>query len=145
MATFAILDSNNKVTNVIVVDDNDVINNGGNYSIEAENFVKNMLKLDNIKQCSTDGTRFNMPGIKSIYDPIKNAFINEKPFLSWVLNTNNYQWESPTPAPTDVISVDTPDFYYFYKWDESTLSWIAEHNGIKTHVWNKDTLAWDQV
>jgi len=145
MATFAILDSNNKVTNVIVVDDNDVINNGGNYSIEAENFVKNMLKFDNIKQCSTDGFRFNLPGKNSTYDTIKDAFINPKPFFSWILNTENYQWESPVPAPIDVISVDSPDFYYFYEWEEETLNWIAKHNGIKTHVWNKDTLTWDQV
>ena len=41
MAHFAKLDENNIVTKVIVVNNQDVLNNGGDYSSESETWVSN--------------------------------------------------------------------------------------------------------
>jgi len=39
----------------------------------------------------------------------------EGPFESWILNDTTFDWEAPTPMPTDEKS---------YRWDEETVSWI---------------------
>ena len=43
MAHFAELDENNVVLRVIVIDNDDVANNGGDQSVAAENFVKTIV------------------------------------------------------------------------------------------------------
>jgi hypothetical protein len=64
--------------------------------------------------------RGNYAGIGYIYDATNDVFYPPKPFLSWILNTNTWLWESPIPYPNDGKR---------YIWDESTISWI-ENNGI---------------
>ena len=49
-----------------------------------------------------------------IYDKQNDVFYPPKPFESWTLNTNLWEWESPTPYPQDGKT---------YKWNESNLSW----------------------
>jgi len=55
-------------------------------------------------------------GIGGTYDKDSNSFISVKPYPSWVLNDETYQWEPPVAYPTrrDVNSFD---------WDESTTAW----------------------
>ena len=52
MANFVLLNSENKVINIICVDDSDVTNNGGDFSTQAEEYIKNKYKLGNLKQYS---------------------------------------------------------------------------------------------
>ena len=59
--------------------------------------------------------RKNFAGKGYYYDEEKDAFIPPKPFISWVLNENTCQWESPVPYPVDNNQ---------YTWDEQTTSWI---------------------
>jgi len=114
MKNFAILNDENKITSVIVIDDADVNNNGGDFSVEAENFVKQLLKINNIKQYASDGSiRYNAACIGGEYDAVNDAFIYPKPFESWTLN-NQFKWESPIPYPDDGSS---------YVWNEATQSW----------------------
>ena len=40
--------------------------------------------------------------------------IDDKPYLSWIWDTNKKIWKSPTPYPNDGK---------LYQWDENTLSW----------------------
>lgn len=57
--------------------------------------------------------RYNYAGMGCIYDQVADAFYNQQPYPSWVLNTISYIWEAPTPKPTDGI----------YVWNESITSW----------------------
>jgi hypothetical protein len=68
-----------------------------------------------------DGTPFrgNYAGIGYIYDEKLDAFYAPQPFASWVLDEETYQWQAPTPMPTDGK---------FYEWDEATLSWKEVSN-----------------
>jgi hypothetical protein len=59
--------------------------------------------------------RGNFAGIGYTYDHLNDVFYEPQPFPSWTLNTNTWLWESPTPHPSD---------NKFYRWDESTTSWI---------------------
>lgn len=58
--------------------------------------------------------RGNYPGIGYSYDYINDVFIPPKPFPSWILNNTTWNWDAPTPMPTD----GKP-----YIWDEATTSW----------------------
>jgi hypothetical protein len=70
----------------------------------------------NWKQTSYNANfRKNYASIGDTYDENRDAFINIKPFDSWVLNEDNYQWVAPIPYPNDDNE---------YSWDEETISWI---------------------
>jgi hypothetical protein len=64
------------------------------------------------------GTTKNYAGIGYIYDSVRDAFISQKPFESFVLNEDTCRWEAPVPKPNDKTKL-------FY-WDENNLSWIEE-------------------
>jgi hypothetical protein len=96
MAHFAQLDKNNKVLQVIVVANEELMENG----IESEHkgiaFCKTLLGAEtNWVQTSYNSTfRKNYAGINFIYDKTCDAFIQPKPEIgNWVLNENTCNWE----------------------------------------------------
>lgn len=115
MAHFAELDENNKVIQVVVVHNNELLDDNGNESEQKGiDFCVNLFGGTWI-QTSYNGTiRKNYAGIGYIYDAMRDAFIPQKPFDSWVLNENTYQWEAPLPYPTE------GNWY----WNEEILNWI---------------------
>ena len=71
--------------------------------------------------------RKNYAGIGFIYDEQLDAFIPPKPYNSWVLNENTYNWESPIPYPItntqnklDEYGNQENDSYF---WNEENNSW----------------------
>lgn len=124
MAHFAQLDENNTVLNVIVISNNDV--GEPNFSfpqtdIVGQHFINNTLKiLGTWKQTSYNGSfRKNYAGIGHIYDPVRDAFIPQKPYNSWLLNENSCLWEAPIPYPSDGKN---------YSWDENLVNWTLNGN-----------------
>ena len=119
MAHFAELDSDNKVIRVLVVDNKDILVNG----IESEQAGIDILtELCGGRwiQTSYNGNfrkRYAGPGM--IYDQIRDAFIAEKIYPSWVFNENSLEWEPPYPKPIDLGKR--------FFWDEETTSWV-EYN-----------------
>lgn len=62
-----------------------------------------------------DGSiRKNYAGVGYTYDAENDAFIEPKPYNSWVLNNTTFKWEPPVPYPDDDNS---------YKWNEETQTW----------------------
>jgi len=56
--------------------------------------------------------RGNYAGIGYTYDATNDVFYAPKPYASWVLNQNTWNWDAPTPKPDGM-----------YEWDEATTSW----------------------
>ena len=112
MAHFAQLDSNNIVTQVIVVHNNDAPDEPAGLV-----FIAGTLKLDGVwKQTSYNGSfRKNYAGEGYLYDAVRDAFIAPTPYPSWGLNESTCRWDAPTPYP------NIPDKRF--NWDEATLSW----------------------
>ena len=120
MAHYALLNENNRVTEVIVgIDETQLIE-----ELEPETFYGN-FKGQTCKRTSynTQGGqhlyggvpfRKNYAGIGYTYDSVRDAFIPPKPFNSWILNEQTCLWESPIPYPTD-----GQDYY----WNEDNLDW----------------------
>ena len=122
MAHMAQLDENNKVLQVIVVANEELMEN----DVESENkgiaFCKTLLGANtNWVQTSYNANfRKNYAGIGFTYDETRDAFISPKPFNSWILNEDTCQWETPTPYP----SGDG-----MYQWVEDDLNWQLLESG----------------
>ena len=103
MKFFAQLDSNNVVTQVIVVSNDDITDSNGN---EVESigvaFCQKLLGSDtNWKQTSYNGNlRTRYAGIGYSYNSSLDAFVPPQPHASWTLNNTSKDWEaflSPNP------------------------------------------------
>lgn len=118
MAYFAELDEAYVVLRVIAVN-NDAIDNLPFPESEPVgiDFCQFLFGAATIwKQTSYNSNfRKNYAGVDFTYDPVLDAFIDKKPYPSWLLNTTTCRWEAPVPYPTDGK---------FYIWDEQTLSWV---------------------
>ena len=127
MAHFAQLNENNIVTQVIVVHDNDCLDENGN-ELESVgiNFCTNLFG-GVWKQTSYNGSfRFNYAGPGYSYDEIRDAFVPQKPFESWLLNEDTCQWYPPSPMP-EVEDISNGDYYV---WNENLLVWELRHPSI---------------
>ena len=134
MAHFAKLNNENKVTQVVVVN-NDVATD----EAAGVAFLKNHYGQNTIwKQTSYNtqrgvhllgGTPFrkNFAGIDMNYDEGRDAFVPDQPFPSWTLNENTCVWEAP-------VAYKDPDALHPVNyWDEEAYQ--ADTNDPKTAGW----------
>jgi len=119
MAYYAFLDTNNVVTEVIPGKDE---NDGG---IDWEQYYGDFRgQICKRTSYNTHGGihinggvpfRKNYAGIGYTFDSGRDAFIQPKPFASWVLDEDTCQWKAPVDMPTDGG---------MYSWDEATQAWV---------------------
>jgi hypothetical protein len=119
MAHFAQLDHDNKVTQVIVVSNDDC---GGGDFPESEPigqaFIASLGLPGVWMQTSYSASfRYNYAGIHYTYSATDDAFIAPQPFPSWSLD-ESFQWVPPIPYPTD-------DGWYY--WNELTQTWESSN------------------
>ena len=117
MAHFAKLDENNVVTEVHVVNNEDLLDEN---NVEQESvgiaFLQNLLGSDTTwKQTSYNGSiRKHYAGVGFTYDSTRDAFIPPQPYASWTLNETTCLWEAPVAYPTDGEE---------YIWNETDQQW----------------------
>ena len=128
MAHFAQLDSNNVVTQVIVVGNDDTSDSNG---VEVESigvaFCQKLLGAEtNWKQTSYNGNmRGNYAGIGYTYMSnvatlgvgSTDIFIGQKPYDSWTIDTTAAQWKAPITQPT--LTDEEVAANKYYEWNES--------------------------
>jgi hypothetical protein len=115
MAHFAQLDENNVVTQVIVVANQELLDNGVESEAKGVAFCTNILG-GNWKQTSYNGNfRKNYAGVGYTYNESLDAFVPPQPYNSWILDETICQWKAPVDYPTDGK---------LYSWDEATQSWV---------------------
>jgi len=137
MAHFAKLDSNNIVTEVLVVN-NEVILKADNTESEYKGkvFLNGLFGNATWIQTSFSASfRKKFASIGDKYDETNDVFISPKPFESWVLNSN-FDWQAPIEYPTD----DN-----LYEWDEETKAWVAVPKPVQPYsswIWNKEFWDW---
>jgi len=147
MAHFAeINSSNNKVIRTVVINDSDVIANGGNNSTQAEEWVKNNILQDPIlkeevyngnypqtywKQTYKDrSSRKNYATQNYTWDEAKQIFISPQPASTWVLDENN-DWKPPVPWCYN-------DSAGTIEWDDANIRWITT-DGTKYYDFPTDS------
>lgn len=116
MAHFAEIDGDNVVTQVIVVNNAELLDNGVESEAKGIAFLKSLFGHDRWVQTSYHGNiRKNYAGVGFTYDAARDAFVAPKPFASWLLDETTCRWVPPLPYPDDGQS---------YRWDEGTKSWV---------------------
>ena len=130
MASFAKIGLNNKVIEVLSVNNNELKDsNGVEQEVNGIDFLTKLTGWAVWKQTSynthggvhsSGGTplRKNHAGIGYTYDENRDAFIPPKPYTSWVLNESTCFWEAPVAKPTAELESNQ---YYF--WNESIINW----------------------
>ena len=135
MASFAKIGLNNKVIEVLSVN-NEVLKDSN--GVEQESIgVDFLTKLtgwaiwkqtsyntkagkhylsdnSNLSNTQEKSFRKNFASIGMIYDENRDAFIDPKPYNSWILNENTCIWEAPVSYPIDGKK---------YTWNEITKNW----------------------
>lgn len=117
MAHFAKLDTDNIVTEIVVIE-NAVIRDhlGDEQESIGISFIRNLYDEPNAvwKQCSYNhNIRGHYPDIGWTYDEDDDQFYPPKPYDSWVWNNDRYCWDSPIGDPTDERVT----------WNEETGDW----------------------
>ena len=114
MAHFAQLDENNIVSQVIVVNNEDILDDSGNESEEiGRKFCADLLGGNWIQTSYNASARNKYAAIGDTYDLEKDAFIEPQPHPSWILDA--LVWVAPKPIPADGKE---------YYWDEPSLQWV---------------------
>lgn len=120
MAHFAELDESNKVLQVVVVSNKDILDENG---IEREqigiSFLKNLFGIDTRwKQTSYNSSfRVRYAGKNFTYNEELDAFIPPKLYESWTLNIITADWDPPIEIPE--LTSDQISEGYTYIWDEN--------------------------
>jgi len=115
MAHFAKIEDN-LVTQVIVVDNSDILDESNNESEALGIKICQDLLGGTWVQTSYNGNiRKNYAGIGYTYDSSRDAFIDPSPYASWVLNETTCKYEAPIAYPSDGKH---------YGWNEATTSWV---------------------
>jgi len=124
MAHFAELGNTNLVLRVIVVDNSDCVDENGNESEQVGiAYCKSLFGEDTVWVQTSYNSNFrkNYAHIGGTYDQDNDAFIAEKPYPSWILDTDTFQWQSPIGPPPD--EEDDP-LGNAYRWDEENQQWV---------------------
>jgi len=113
MAHFAELDETNTVTQVIVVNNNELLIDGVEVEQVGIDFCHNLFGGTWRQTSYNHNIRKQYAVIGGIYDAVLNEFLSPKPFPSWTLDSN-HDWQPPTPRP----------LVGMWSWDEPTLAWV---------------------
>ena len=111
MAHFARIE-NNKVVNVIVVHNNELLVDGVENEQKGKDFCHGLLGGEWVQTSYNNNIRKQYAGVGYTYDIDADQFVSPQPFASWSLDADN-DWQPPTPKPEG-------DFY----WNEETTTWI---------------------
>jgi len=114
MAHFAQINSDNVVTQVIVVSNDDC--GGGDYpesDAVGAAFCTNLLGGTWKQTSYNNNFRVRYAGIGYAFDEDLDAFIAPKPYPSWTLNEETADWEAPVARPEEGA----------WAWNEANQRW----------------------
>ena len=102
MAHFAQLDETNIVTQVIVVHNNELLDNGVESEAKGITFCQSLLGGTWVQTSYNGNIRKNYAGIGFIYDPVRDAFIGPKANChpEEVLDEATCRWTCSNPEHT---------------------------------------------
>ena len=143
MAHFSKISEENVVLNVLTLDDKDMLDENNNpseavgqaYLAKHNNWPAHLWiqtsynTYNNIHAKGGNPFRGNYAGIGGIWDPQNQIFINQKPYPSWVLNTEEARWQSPIGDAPALDAEQKKTSYY--SWNEDNQSWDLITNEVQ--------------
>ena len=125
MAHFAKVNSNNIVTEVLVIDQEEI--NTGNWGDPTQWVQTSYNTRGGVYYTPGTGTpdpdqskafRKNYAGVGMVWDAARNMFYEPQPYPSWTMDEQTGKWVAPVPL--NVSWQEQP----FWKWDESQQNWV---------------------
>jgi hypothetical protein len=113
MAYFAQI-SDGVVTNVVSVNNNELLLNGVENEQKGKEFCQNLLGGEWIQTSYNNRIRKQYASVGFTYDADADEFVAPQPYSSWTLDSNN-DWQAPTAKPNDGK---------MYTWNEASLAWV---------------------
>ncbi len=117
MPHFARIDSSNIVVEVIVIDEKDCMLDGIESEQAGIEFCNSLIPGNWIQTSYNSNIRKNYAGTGYTYVQDADAFVPPRPFESWLLNGETYQWFPPIERPVGGM----------WFWNEESIAW-EEHN-----------------
>lgn len=114
MATYAKLDENDIVIDVLVAEEDVILSGSAGDPNQYVQTSRNTMGGEHLM--GKQPIRKNYAGIGYKYDRQNDAFIPTKVYDSWELNHHSYTWEPPIACPNEPNKI--------YKWDEENKSWL---------------------
>ena len=115
MAHFAEINESNEVVRVIVVVNSELLDeNGDEQESLGVSFCASLFGGSWKQTSYNHNIRKNFAGVGFSYDPSRDAFIEPKPYSSWLLDEDTCVWVPPVAKPDDGNR---------YQWNEDTTSW----------------------
>jgi hypothetical protein len=154
MATFAILNNNNKVIELIKVADDVPTSNGplgqNDKHPDGEKWVLEVLGKKSKQSSFNNKFRGMAAAIGDIYDATKDIFIKPQPYPSWILNTSSGVYEAPVIYPLNISNAILTEGYDTISWEESNKRWVLydandSSNMEPVYAWNPVTLVFDDL
>tara|TARA_B110000285_G_scaffold219856_1_gene270909 strand:- start:3578 stop:4072 length:495 start_codon:yes stop_codon:yes gene_type:complete len=163
MAHFAEINSSNVVQRCIVISNEDVVANGGDYTADVESWVKTKFGGHAWLQCSYNkNVRGEFPGKSWHWSPTKSKFYeprpidyHELPCDACTLNADTLQWDYPVTAPTFdqreyIDEEDGIKKQMVSRWEDSSGKWRGCKDGfygncLTEWYWNPSTSSWDEI
>ena len=104
MRTFALINDDNIVSNIIVVEDSENV-------VQWLEATFSQTAVEVFPNDEDVRVRGFMGGV---YFPDTGYIAPPKPFSNWVMHSTDWDWEAPTPMPEDGND---------YVWNDDTASW----------------------
>lgn len=118
MAHFAQLDENNKVINVILIANDELLDENNQESeTKGIDFCKTLFGQDTkwVQTSYNANFRKKYAGLGDIYNVEKDGFIPPKLHNSEIFDEGEWTWKYPVEHPADGKH---------YTWNEDTISWV---------------------
>jgi len=151
MAHFALLGENNRVINVVKVIDEVLLDENGNEDEQKGIDFLNSCSGKNerwVKTSYNSNFRKRFALIGGTYNEEHDVFVRPKPLgcETWVLNTNDYEWEAPVPKPSERQGYD-------YIWNDSIVNWVEIRvpdprpieDPDEGNYWHLNEYSWEQL
>lgn len=116
MAHFAYIDNDNRVTQVIVCDQDQI--DTGAFGDPARWIQTSYNTRAGVHIQGGTPFRKNFAGVGMTYNAELDAFIGEKSCPSWVLDPDTCQYVPPRPQP------EKPSMFEAYVWNEDIVDWV---------------------
>ena len=148
MAHFAEINKDNEVLRIVVADNQDILDNGGELSEQAAEHFKTVLPLssEGVKWVQTsynNNFRKQYATIGGTYDSIKDKFLARQPFASWSLDSND-DWQAPVSFPFNNLSING-DYSIIVEWDEENQRWVATDLSDNNFRWEPSSSSWVSI
>lgn len=137
MAHFAQLNESNVVVEVMAVHNNELLVNGVESEQKGIEFCTSLLGGRWVQTSYNNNFRKRYAGIGYTFDSNLNVFIPPKPFPSWLLDMQEYNWKAPVPYPEN----ESPKKYL---WSEDITNWVLlPEKPYPSWVLNHSTVQWE--